>query len=105
MQIKLKQIVLDLLEANELLDPRNVIAATKDIMHTIEESKLVILFDFLKTFNSISCRRLLQKIHTFYSLNTIKSFYSYIFEHYQVVMNVDGTVISWAKSSSCVPFS
>ena len=35
--------LLDFLEANELLAPRKVTAATEDIMHAIEESKVVIL--------------------------------------------------------------
>ena len=51
---------LDNLEANELLDPQKVTAVTEDIIHAIEKSKVVILFNFSTAFDSISYRRLLQ---------------------------------------------
>ena len=105
--------LLQFLESNELLDPRQacyrrghstktaLTDVIKDIRQAIEESKftILILFDFSKAFNSIPHRWLLQKLRTFYLSNpTITWIYNYICERYQAVINEDGTITSWAKS-------
>ena len=106
------------MEQNNLLDPRQtcysrghstetaLVAVTDDIRFAIEESKVTILihFDFSKAFDSIPHRGLLQILRTFYLSNSaITWFYNYICNRYQAVINEDGTITSWAKSSSGVP--
>ena len=108
------------LEQNNLLDPRQACyrrnhstdtafaAGTEDIRFAMEQSKITILivFDFSKAFDSIPHKRLLQKLRTFYLSNaSITWFYNYICNRYQAVINEDGTITSWAKSSSGVPQS
>ena len=45
-----------------------------------------------------------KKLRTYYLSNhTITWIYNYICERYQAVINEDGTITSWAKSSSDVP--
>ena len=81
-------------------------AVTEDIRYAIEESKvtILILFNFSKAFDSIPHRPLLQKFRSFYLSNsTITWFYRYICDRYQAVINEDGTITSWVKSSSGVP--
>ena len=109
--------LLEFLEANESLDlwqacyrrshstETALTAVTKDIRYAIEELKVTILIlsDFLKAFDSIP-HQLLQKLRTFYLSNpTITWFYNYICERFQPVINEDGTVFSWPKSSSGIP--
>ena len=110
--------LLEFLVVNQLLDPRQaryrrghsietaLTAVTEDIRHVIEETKIMvlILFDFSKAFHSISHQRLLQKLRTYNLFNpTITGSYSYIYERYQAVIDEDGIITSWAKSSSGVP--
>ena len=81
-------------------------AVAEDIRYAIEESKvtILILFNFSKAFDSIPDRRLLQKPRSSYLSNsTITWFYKYISDRYQAVINEDGTITSWVKSSSGVP--
>ena len=82
-----------------------VTAVTEDIRHALEESKVtsLVLFHYAKAFDSIPHQRLLQKLNIFYLTNPSKTwFYTYICERYQAVENEDGTITSWAKSSSVV---
>ena len=75
--------LLEFLETNDLLDPRQacyrrglstktaLTAVIEDIRHAIEETKvtILILFDFSKAFDSISHQHLLQKLRTFNLFN------------------------------------
>ena len=110
--------LLDFLEENSLLDswqpcyrPGNstqtvLIAVTHFMRKADKEYKLTIfiLFDFSKALDSISHRRLLQKLRSYYLSDTATSWiYSYLCEKYQAVIREDGTIKSWHRSVSGVP--
>ena len=77
----------------------------EDVRQAIDDRMLTfsILFDFSKAFDSIPHARLLTKLRALKSDHALRSFFSYLADRLQAVIDKGGCISDWHRASSRIP--